>query len=115
MRMLECRLELTGQVHRSVAGCLARLGVPWHLARDQKAAGSGQTAADTRVVSIFELPFIEGRPGPLLRLLAETIDGRVLACGNLQAPVLEGNLGPLLMELMLQVAWIRNAKPGSDP
>jgi hypothetical protein len=113
--MLECRLELTGQVHRSVAGCLARLGVPWRLARDQKAAGAGQPAADSRVVSICELPFIEGRPGPLLRLQAESTDGRVLACRSLQAPILEGNLGPLLMELMLQVAWIRNAKPDSVP
>jgi hypothetical protein len=115
MRMLECRLELTGQVHRSVAGCLSRLGVPWRLAGDEKPAGAGQPAADSRVVSIVELPSATGRPGPLLRLQAETTDGRVIACRNLQAPILESNLGPLLMELMLQATWIRNARLGSVP
>jgi hypothetical protein len=115
MRSVECRLELSGQAHRSVAWCLARLGVPWRLPGVQMAAGAEGPAAKAWVVSITELPTVARRPGPLLQLQAEASDGRVFACRRLQAPVFEGNLGPLLMELILEALWVRNAKPGSVP
>ena len=115
LRAVECRLELSGHAQRSVAGCLARLGVPWRLARAQKAASAPRPATDACVVSIAEMPSVAGSPGPLLQLQAEATDGRVVACGSLQAPILEGNLGPLLMELILQTLWLRNAEPGSVP
>jgi hypothetical protein len=115
LHAVECRLELSGHVQQSVAGCLERLGVSWRLARTQTATSAPRTTNDAWIVSIAEMPSVAGSPDPLLQLQAEAIDGRVIARRSLQAPILEGNLGPLLMELILQTLWVRNAEPGSVP
>jgi anti-sigma regulatory factor (Ser/Thr protein kinase) len=115
IRLALCRLELSGQLQRSVAGCLARLGAP--VAAD---AQGGCEAADelsprALTISITEGSTVRGEADPGLMLEAAMPGGQAIARRNLQAPVLESNLGPLLLELILQSLWVRDAKGGSAP
>lgn len=116
LQSIECRLELQGAARRSVVSCLARLGVTL----DREAAGSAAGDVTGRapgcrdvpriLVSIREMPVSAAGSGPQLLLQAEGAGSR-----RLDLPVLEGSLGPLLLELALERLWLRNAGPDSVP
>jgi len=123
LQSIECRLDLQGAALRSVASCLARLGV----SSSQAATGTERAAGDEAgmapgcrdipriVVCIGEVPDAAAGSGPQLLLRAGTVGGGAAGSRRLDLPVLEGSLGPLLLELALERLWLRNAGPGSIP
>jgi len=123
LRSLECHLDLPGPLQRALAGCLARLNVPWFAAGRSASPPTGALAQGRRThqataglrVSISELQVAGDHPGPHILLRAETTGGQVIGCKSLPAPILECSLGPLLLELALEWHWIRNETPGSAP
>lgn len=123
LQSVECRIELPASLQRSVAGCLARLGVPWRLSEQDTApalTGDSNRPGDSMdveklCISITEMQTAAGLPGPQLLLQAESDNGCLTGSKCLQAPFLECNLGPLLLELTLEWLWIRNEEPGSAP
>lgn len=120
LRSVECRLELQGTARRSVACCLARLGVAYgepenkagRVAELTEGAGCPGKDSAQLLIAIAEEP---GASGAQLLLRAETPDGRTLGAKRLGLPALECSLGPLLLELALECLWFRNAGSGSFP
>ena len=123
LQSVECRIELPASMQRSVTGCLTRLGVPWHLSKQQTApamTGGSNRPGDSKnverlCISITEIQTAAGLSGPQLLLQAESDTASLTGGKCLQAPFLECNLGPLLLELALEWLWIRNEEPGSAP
>jgi len=123
LRSVECCLDLRGTLAQSVASCLTRLGVPWRLPGQEATplpavgtdAASGGQPAGRLCISVAEMPVAAGGTGPTLSLRAETLAGDMTGSKCLQAPILECNLGPALLELALQWLWVRDGKPGSAP
>ena len=93
---LHCRLRLEGAVRESVAALLERLGVRWTL-DTAEAACRGNLA-----VLIDEQAPGPGEPGPILSL-SVTHPRRIRESElRLRAPILEGTLGPALLQLALE-------------
>ena len=121
LQAVECRLELQGAARRSVACCLARLGVAESTleelsdcASDETTGGSTPRRNLTPIAVFFsEMPIESGLSSASLLLRVESPDGRVLGGKRLDQPVLESSLGPLLLELVLECLWLRHAAPDS--
>lgn len=114
LRTVECTLDLSGVLHASVAGCLARLGVAWRPLEPRGEPGRdgaadsypGRHSGETLCVNISELAATADHPGPALLLSSRTAGNRVVGCKTLQPPILECSLGPLLLELALEWHWL---------
>lgn len=93
---LKCRLRLAGAVRDSVAALLERLGVRWVL------DSAGRARRGSLTVLIEEQAPGPGDPGPVIVLSADH-PRRAAASGiRLRAPILEGTLGPALLQLALE-------------
>jgi len=107
---IECTLDLSGTLHASVAGCLARLGV------SRQSPEPGAAPSDDRLfVKISELAATADHPGPALLLSAKTADNRFAGGKTLQPPILECSLGPLLLELALEWRWFSGPSGDRPP
>jgi two-component system sensor histidine kinase BarA len=110
LERIRCQLKLRNPLRRSVENFLDRLGVRWsnHPPSAPDSSGHGFVI----VISNPERPADEHVPG--LLLTPQTSPGPALHSRTLEAPVLESNLGKLLLEIALQ--WrglrIRNENPG---
>ena len=105
-----CRLELSGPLLRAVAGCLSRLGVPWHEAARAAACGERRGADGVLQIQVSEIQTDGAHPGPLLLFQRSAEAG---GPRTLLGPPLECNFGPLMFEMVLEWLWIRDGKLGS--
>ena len=106
LRSLHCQLRLTGFVSESVGSILSRIGVRWSA----EAAASG--GRDELPIVIEAAPSHPLDPGPNLALrFAGPLRDRSPA-QRLRAPILEGTLGPLLLQMALEALSARDAEEG---
>ncbi|MFC1719592.1 sensor histidine kinase [Pseudomonadota bacterium] len=107
---VRCQLRLEGELRRSVANFLARLGVQYS---DEEPASPGEGLA----LFISEAPQQQTRDSPSLLVRPCTHSGAAPDKRVLEAPLLESSLGALLLEIVFE--WrsleIRNENPGSIP
>jgi hypothetical protein len=96
LRAINCRLRLEGPVRESVTALLDRLGVGWTPDGLERA---GRRRFEVLVEEQAPGP---GEPGP--NLLLSVVNPRGAAPSELQlrAPILEGTLGPALLQLALE-------------
>jgi hypothetical protein len=106
LRSLHCQLRLTGCVRESVGSILSRIGVRWST----DAAASG--GRDELPIVIEAAPSHPLDPGPNLALrVADPLRGGRPA-RRLRAPILEGTLGPLLLQMALEALSAPDAEQG---
>ncbi|MCJ7815864.1 MAG: HAMP domain-containing histidine kinase [Xanthomonadales bacterium] len=110
LEQFRCQLRLGGALKRSIANFLARLGVRYS---DQEVASPGPGLA----LLISEAPRQRVKDPPSLLFTLNAHSGMALNNRILEAPLLESNLGAILLEIALE--WrslvLRNENPGSIP
>jgi len=110
---IRCQLQLGYPFRRSVENFLTRMGVRWSNHESTTAATSG------RDLTLMISDAVGARGDHLPGLLVTSLSHPEWAPGNrvLDAPVLESNLGALLLEIALQRRRleVRNGTPDSTP
>jgi hypothetical protein len=110
LEQFRCQLRLGGALQRSIANFLDRLGVRYS---DQDVASPGPGLA----LLISEAPRHRAKDPPSLLFTLNAHSGMAPDIRVLEAPLLESNLGVMLLEIALE--WrslvLRNENPGLIP
>ena len=113
LRQIRCQLKLGYPLRRSVENFLTHMGVRWSNHPPTAAPASGHPL----FVVISDAARVRDKDQPGLLLTSYSHPDRTPGSRILDAPVLESNLGSLLLEITLQ--WrrleVRNGTPDSVP